>query len=161
MMTNAAPEEMSRRRTGWLLAPLVILVLPLCVLAMAAWFTLIVSVEVLVWLLWLPRGRDVLLVYSNSPHWQTFFETQVLPRVSNRAVVLNWSERKSWRMGLATLVFRCFAGGKDFNPIAFHFRAFRRHTTYRFFQPIRTARKADDCTELNQLMARFTADVGC
>jgi hypothetical protein len=50
----------------------------------------------LVWALWLPRGKDVLLVYWDSPIWHEYVTTQILPLVQDRAVVLNWSERKKW-----------------------------------------------------------------
>src|SRR5262249_54125108 len=50
----------------------------------------------LIWLLWVPRGKDVLLVYSDSPIWHDYMTTQVIPLVQNRAVILNWSERHKW-----------------------------------------------------------------
>src|SRR5918911_507082 len=45
---------------------------------------------------WGARGRDLLLVYSNSPNWQPYVEANWLPRWGERAVVLNWSERSRW-----------------------------------------------------------------
>jgi hypothetical protein len=41
---------------------------------------------------WHPKGKDLLLVYSNSPHWQLYVEEHWLPNWDRRAVVLNWSE---------------------------------------------------------------------
>ncbi len=121
------------------------------------YFVFLVSMEVAVWTLWLPRGRDTLVVYSTSPLWHEYFESRVLPRVSTRAVVLNWSERRTWmhRLSLSALVFRCFAGSREFNPIAFHFRPLRMHSTYRF----RIWRKTGDSSELDQLMTRFFAEL--
>lgn len=62
-------------------------------------------------------GRHGLLVYSNSPHWQTYIETQWLPRLGDRVVVLNWSERTAWnaRHPFEAQVFRRFGGN---NPLA-------------------------------------------
>jgi hypothetical protein len=39
---------------------------------------------------WHPQGKDLLLVYSNSPNWQQHVEEQWLPKWRQRAVVLNW-----------------------------------------------------------------------
>lgn len=64
--------------------------------------------------------RQGLLIYSSSPHWQTFVETRWLPLLANRSVVLNWSERATWsvRYPLEHRVFQRFAGSREFNPIA-------------------------------------------
>ena len=68
---------------------------------------------------WAAQGKDLLLVYSNSPHWQRYVEETWLPRWGHRAVVLNWSERSQWtdssRADVA--IFRAFAGEREFNPI--------------------------------------------
>ena len=65
-------------------------------------------------------GRFGLLVYSNSPHWQRFIEERWIPRLEDRAVVVNWSERSTWatKHPLEQKVFRRFAGAFEFNPIA-------------------------------------------
>jgi hypothetical protein len=60
------------------------------------WLVTAVLLQLVVWLTWCPRGRYVLVVYSNSPIWREYFEAHVLPAVSSRGVVLNWSERKQW-----------------------------------------------------------------
>ena len=54
------------------------------------------TLYLLVWTLWLPRGKDILFVYSDSPIWRDYMTSEVLPLVHERAVVLNWSERKKW-----------------------------------------------------------------
>jgi hypothetical protein len=65
------------------------------------------------------RGRDLLIVYSNSPNWQSYVEREWLPRWGHRAVILNWSERRQWRSWTpAVLLFRAFTGYRAFNPIA-------------------------------------------
>jgi len=88
----------------------------------------------LVWALWLPRGKDVLLVYSESPIWQEYMTTQVLPLVQERAVVLNWSERKRWsHWSLATALFHQFGGAGDFNPLVVLFKPLRGANIYRFW----------------------------
>jgi hypothetical protein len=90
----------------------------------------------LVWTLWLPKGRDILFVYSDSPIWHEYMTTQILPLVQSRAVVLNWSERKLWPwLSLAVSVFHSFGGGREFNPLVIIFRPFARAKLFRFWQP--------------------------
>lgn len=83
------------------------------------------------------RGRRVMLVYSDSPNWQAYIEANILPRLADRAVVLNWSRRRMWRreMPLAAAFFRHFAGSRDFNPMAIVMDRgrFRRVRFYRAF----------------------------
>ena len=69
---------------------------------------------------WGQAGKDVLLVYSDSPHWKDYVEARWLPRLQARAVVLNWSERAKWADGhpLEAAIFRRWAGDREFNPIA-------------------------------------------
>ncbi len=90
-----------------------------------------------VWIGWCPRGRDILFVHSNSPVWSDYIAERFLPFMGNRAVVLNWSDRKRWRFSLAYLVFRRFGGDRNFNPLAIVFRPFHRTRTFRFWQPFR------------------------
>jgi hypothetical protein len=76
-------------------------------------------------------------VYSDSPVWHDHIEQQVLPRLGQRAVVLNWSERKQWRRSLAVMAFRYFGGTREFNPLAVVFRPFRLAHRFRFYEPFR------------------------
>jgi|SRR5580700_2700718 hypothetical protein len=112
------------------------IVLPLVLIALILALAHRVVLYALVWLLWLPRGRDTLLVYSDSPIWHEYMTSQILPLVQERAVVLNWSERKQWpRLSLAVHVFRSFGGGREFNPLVIVFRPFARAKRFRFWQP--------------------------
>lgn len=71
----------------------------------------------------IPTRRRLLLVYSRSPLWQEHIETHWLPRLTGRAMVLNWSDRKAWlsRRSLDAWVFRNWAPDKEFNPMAIVF----------------------------------------
>ncbi len=66
---------------------------------------------------WSIHGRDLLLVYSESPNWQRYVEESWLPRWGHRAVVLNWSERNTWGRSAEVALFRRFAGEREFNPL--------------------------------------------
>jgi len=65
------------------------------------------------------QGKIVLLVYWNSPNWQRYVEKKWLPKWGHRAAVLNWSERSKWQRSsrAEALLFRAFAGARQFNPL--------------------------------------------
>ena len=118
-------------------------VLPLALIALSMGLAHRAVLYALVWLLWLPRGKDVLLVHSDSPIWHEYITTQVLPLVQPRAFVLNWSERKRWpRLSLPVVVFRSFAGRREFNPLVVVFRPFARARYFRFWQPFQDLKAA-------------------
>ena len=76
----------------------------------------------------------MLLVYSDSPMWHEYITTQILPLVQERAVVLNWSERKKWpRWSLGVAVFHHFGGARDFNPLVVFLQPLRLAKIYRFW----------------------------
>lgn len=110
------------------------LILGLPILLIAAVFYLFwgAILYVSVWLTW--RQQYVLFVYSDSPIWKEYMEREILPFIKDRAIILNWSERKSWKQSLSTFVFRYFGGSRNFNPIAIVLRPFQVAKTYRFYQ---------------------------
>ena len=108
----------------------------------------------MVWLTWCPHGRYVLVVYSNSPIWREYFEAHVLPAVSSRGVVLNWSERKQWPYSLPVALFKLFAGTRNFNPMAIVFEPLtwpRRFPFYPAFQAFKHGRPQEVEEMRNQL----------
>ena len=134
--------EQAKRRPWWLW-PVVIVLLPFVIAGLVLWLVATVALLVIVWLTWCPRGRYALVVYSNSPIWQEYFETRVVPDLAGRAVVLNWSERKGWKNSLPVLLFRVFAGSREFNPIAIVFEPLawpRRFRFYKAFQNFKRGR---------------------
>lgn len=130
----------SENRSGtmpalWLI---VLVLIPLLFLVLAAYGLSALLLHVALWLLWGPLGKRVLFVYSNSPVWQQYIEQNILPRLPETAVVLNWSERRIWnRMTLAYLAFRFFGGSREFNPLAVVVRPFRWARCFRFWQSFR------------------------
>ncbi|MCI0550042.1 MAG: hypothetical protein L0287_03730 [Anaerolineae bacterium] len=91
-----------------------------------------IILQIVIWLTW--RERFMLFVYSNSPIWKDSIEAEVLPKIRNHAVILNWSERKMWKTSLSAIAFRHFRGSQNFNPIALIFRPFHVVKDYRFFE---------------------------
>jgi hypothetical protein len=109
-------------------------VLPLALLAVTLALLHRATLWLLVQLLWLPRGKDVLLVYSDSPIWHDYMVNEIAPLVAERAVVLNWSERRQWHWwSLAVHVFRSYGGGREFNPLVLLFHPLRRARIFRLW----------------------------
>ena len=134
---------MSNSRRPWLWWPLLIVLLPLAVVVAVVWFVVAISLLLLVWMMWCPRGRYALVVYSNSPIWQQYFEERMLPAIGSRGVVLNWSERKQWKFSLSVALFRTFAGTREFNPLVIVFQPWtwpRRFQFFRAFQAFKQGR---------------------
>ena len=129
------------RRPPWWVIALVIVLSPLIVVLLLfiviAQVTFSAILHLMVWVWWLPRGQDVLFVFSDSPIWLDYIEAEILPRIRRRAIVLNWSERKKWSWGLARAVFGHFGGTQEFNPLAVVFRPLKRAQVFRFWQPFR------------------------
>jgi hypothetical protein len=116
------------------IALLLPLILPLLLIALMLYWLHRLLLYVLIWCIWLPRGKDALVVYSDSPIWRDYMMQQVVPLLEERAVVLNWSERSQWpRWSFATHVFRSFGGNRDFNPMVVLFRPLRRAKFFRFW----------------------------
>jgi hypothetical protein len=124
-----------RTRPWWAL-PLLIVLLPLVVIAVLLWLISALLLLSVVWLTWCPRRRYALVVYSSSPIWQEYFETQVIPRLGERAAVLNWSERKRWTPSLPVMLFRVFGGAREFNPMVFQPLVWPRQ--FRFYKAFRS-----------------------
>lgn len=123
-------------RTKWVFGLLVasflvLILMPLLVLVAISWFAWSIALHLALWACWLPRGKDTLVVYSDSPHWQADFEQRILPALSQRAVVLNWSQRRQWKRSLATSAFQHFGGSADFNPLIVVLRPLRRTRVFR------------------------------
>lgn len=76
----------------------------------------------------------MLFVWSESPTWQEYIQANYLSRFNNTVVVLNRSERATWRISLATLAFKHWGGRQNFNPLAVVFRPFKRTQVFRFHE---------------------------
>ena len=85
------------------------------------------------------KGQYAILVYSESPSWQTYFEQHVIAPAGARAVVLNWSERRAWKeaRSLPARVFLHFRPATDFNPYAIVFLPAGRPREVEFYRAFR------------------------
>ena len=134
-------ERQAARLHPWqlgLILLVLLVLLPIVLLALAAYGIAALLLHLALWLVWVPSGRRVVFVYSNSPVWQQYIEENILPRLPRRSVVLNWSERRQWsRWTLGYWVFRFFGGRREFNPLAVVVRPLRWTRVFRFWKAFR------------------------
>ena len=159
MISEGAKKELSTTKKFFAAALVIVLILLIPLIALVgvvagivwlvqgAWLGLRVRLQ------WCPRGKYLLFVYSNSRIWKDYIESNILPKIGDRAVVMNWSERSQWdwkRPPLEVEVFRHWAGvrryflrgkrrwdGHEFNPIAITFIPWWRRRVFRFWQPFK------------------------
>jgi hypothetical protein len=125
----------SRRLTEFVgIVVLLPIILPLLLLAVTLFWVHRLILYLLIWCLWLPKGRDTLVIYSDSPIWRDYMMREIIPLLEHRAFILNWSERNRWpKWSFATHVFRSFKSAKEFNPMVVLFRPLRRAKFFRFW----------------------------
>jgi hypothetical protein len=170
--TNAAISQMSNKqpcKSNWLRSliglPLAILLLPIALLLavplLILWVLVGIALSILVWVRWCTRGKDILFVYSDSPIWHDYIEGQIIPKIRNRSVILNWSARRHWLNNLSfeSLVFRHVGGDREFNPMAVYFRPLRRHQTFRFYKAFHDYKRGKRET-LQRIEADFFGCIG-
>ena len=62
-------------------------------------------------------GRDLLIVYSASPHWQEYIDSHWLTKWRDRAVTLNRSA-PDWQQQPEAVLWRRLAGRTEHTPVA-------------------------------------------
>ena len=129
----------ARRLPLFLTAPLVIaivlLLIPLLPVLLAAYLCYAIVLQIVIWLVWCARDINVLLVYSESPNWQDYIETELIPKLPPSTIRMNWSERRKWKWcTLPVMAFRLFGGSREFNPMVIVFRPFRWAKTFRLWK---------------------------
>ena len=87
-------------------------------------------------------GKDVLIVYSNSPHWGEYIESHWVARWGERAVMFNRSRPWSAEQIEARL-WRAWAGGAEHTPVAIVVPASGRTRVVRFWRAFRDRKHGD------------------
>jgi hypothetical protein len=123
------------------IALLLIVLSPILIIVVFLYILWGAILYIAIWLTW--KKEFVLFVYSNSPIWKDYIESEIIPHIQNQAIILNWSERKMWKLSLPVLAFRYFGKDRNFNPIGIVFRPFRFVKTYRFYEPFREFKHGD------------------
>jgi hypothetical protein len=124
-----------------IMVPLIPVVLAMALVVFILWSGVATAVLVTIWLTWLPRGKRVLLVHSESTVWKEDIEVSVIPVLGSRVVLLNWSDRNRWsNFSLAPWVFRLFNRSVNYCPMAFIFRPFLPLKTVRMYYAYKEAK---------------------
>ena len=103
---------------------------------------------------WGPKGMVAVLIYSDSPNWKQYIEREVLPRVSDRVVVVNWSLRSQWPQPrpIEIQLFEHWGGRREFNPMAIIVPCRGRVQTIRMRQAFRDLKHGN----LDEITKRLT-----
>jgi hypothetical protein len=150
-MDGTIQSEGRTKQSGWLrvvLVPLLVLIVlllsPFIVSALLYMFARACIVYFTMWLVWMPKGKRVLVVHSDSPIWREYVSQNLLRPLGERAVVLNWSERKGWpRFSVAVMAFHHFGTDTAYNPLVVVFRRWRRAHVFRFWEPFKQYKQGD------------------
>lgn len=155
-MGNVSPKN---RSTGSkvLAISLLIIFSPIVIIAVILHLLWGAILYIVIWTTW--RKQNILFVYSDSPTWKDYIEKEILPYIQERAITLNWSERKSWKNSLAVFAFRYFGGYKNFNPMALVFRPFHFVKGYRFFEAFKDL-KYGNPQRVEKIKAEFFEMIG-
>lgn len=154
--SNAQAERPRRKiRAAIVLFVLLQILLPFIALTLLSHFLLEIYLYLAIWFLWCSRGKQVLFIYSRSPNWQSYIETELFPQLSPQTIIINWSDRKLWpRWSLAAGAFHHFLGNHEHTPSAIIFRPFHRVQIFRFHKAFMEA-KHGNRMRLKQLEAEF------
>jgi hypothetical protein len=110
------------------------------------------------------QGKKGVLIYSDSPNWQSYIEEKWLPILGGQLVILNWSRRRAWsKRDIAVRLFEHFVGRtSQYNPAAIVLRGVRLPLVFRFYQAFRDARhgKSLSLRKLEESMFRDIAGAG-
>jgi hypothetical protein len=136
---------------------LLVIFSPILILVVSLYLLWGAMLYIMIWMTW--KKQLILFVYSNSPTWKDYMEREILPYIQERAVILNWSERKRWKNSLAVFAFRYFGGDRNFNPMALVFRPFRFVKACRFFEAFKDFKHGDP-QKVEKIKAEFFEMIG-
>ena len=103
-------------------------------------------------------SKDLLIVYTDSPHWGSYIEENWLPRWGERAVILNRS--RPWRPDEpAAKLWLVATGGRNHTPVAIVIPSSGKLVAIPFFAAFRDAKHGKP-KALHEAEARLTAAMG-
>ena len=135
--------EVLNKLPFWVVLPFIVSISVLSVLLYIAFLPLAylygLLLRPMVWIEWEKRGHDVLVIETESDHSRQWM-ARLSPLITNRAVHLNWKQRKTWdRWSLPVQLFELFGPhGKPEQftelslPAVIVFRQLRRPKTFTF-----------------------------
>jgi len=94
---------------------------------------------------WIKKGKNIIFVYSDSPHWKTYVEDNILPKLESQYITLKWSKRSHYRNNsLESRIFYHWGGYNDYNPMAIIFISFFNIKTVRFYKAFKDYKHGKD-----------------
>ena len=141
-----------------LLIIVVLIFLPLILIVGMIYYVCGFLLLIAIWINWGLQGRYILFVYSNSPIWSNYIEKEIIPHIQDKAMILNWSERKQWKVSLAVLAFNYFGGRRNFNPLAIVFKPLRLNKVFRFYEAFKEY-KHGKTEALEKIKSEFFAEI--
>jgi len=94
---------------------------------------------------WIRKGKNIIFVYSDSPHWKTYVEDNILPKLESQYITLKWSKRSHYRNNsLESRIFYHWGGYNDYNPMAIIFISFFNIKTVRFYKAFKDYKHGKD-----------------
>lgn len=105
-------------------------------------------------------GKDVLIVYTESPHWKEYIDTRWLPQWGDRAIVLDRSKPWSEAQPEARL-WRAIAGSAEHTPVVIVVPPAGRVQIVRFWLAFRDFKHGKDrkLREAEARLARLLGDL--
>ena len=111
---------------------------------------------------WIRHGRNgkfILFVYSDSPNWKDYIETNILPRIEACSVVLNWSRRREWdaHRQYETKLFNQWSGPGEFVPVAIVFPLRGKVKVFRLWHPSQNPKRGKENVSKEAEQALYAA----
>ncbi|OHB52807.1 MAG: hypothetical protein A2Y10_14985 [Planctomycetes bacterium GWF2_41_51] len=122
-----------KKDNSWPAVLVLPILIPIFLYVAIKYIIITIPLYITIWL----KGIRVFYVYSNSPHWQERVEKEIIPKLPDKTIIMNWSERSKWQRNLATTAFFHFGGSQEYNPMGIIFRPFRKAKVFRFYQPLK------------------------
>lgn len=101
---------------------------------------------------WLPQNKFILFIYSDNQDWKNYAEQNIIPKIKEHSIILNWSERNNWINSntLEAKIFKNFhwgrewiwrqnirAGGQNYNHQAIIFKPWNKPKIINFWKPFK------------------------
>ena len=103
------------------------------------------------WLKYGRFGKNFLVVYSNSPKWESHFKNKIIPLFNSSAVVVNISTDHNIRKGSTEfMVHKEWAGYENHTPIVLYIPKFGIVKKVRFYQAFLEAKRTNDDSSINK-----------
>ena len=122
----------------------IVISLPFLILVVIYTFVRDLYIKTRIELKW-PNEKFILFTYSESENWSQYIEENIIPEISNHAVVINRTKQQNWKeeYPLELKAIEVLAG-LEVNPIALIFRNGLRVRKVTLFEAFRDLKHGKD-----------------